>query len=283
MAKVISFVSRKGGTGKTTNAINIANVLAEMGRHVVVIETDINYTLSALRKKERRKVAEGKKIPDLVRTEETSVVKMIKTLENDGVTDYIIVDTAAGNATSYCTNRLCVMSDMVLVPSSLSTNDLLVTEQTLNDILPAKKENPDLKIFILPTRIHSLTRTDTILETYRHLNAPILDVFIPNKKTYTHPSTIRPAEGYLDVVSVILKHIEPQQEIPVEAVEPEAMPETQEVHHEVFDDSGLGVHEQLNQEMTPGEELTEAQQEELERRKKEIEKAASVGNHLRVR
>jgi len=259
MAQVISFISRKGGTGKTTNAINIANVLCDMGNHVVVIETDINYTLSALRKRERRKLAEGKRIPDLVRTEETSVVKMIKTLQNDGVTDYIIVDTAAGNTTSYCTNRLCVLSDMVIVPTSLSINDVLVTEQTLKDIMPAKKENPNLKVFLLPTRIHSLTSEETIRNTLSHLEVPHLEVFVPNKKTYTHPSTVRPAEGYIDVVNVILKKLnvaEPEQET---VVEPESLMSESATEHDVFNEEGVPLNEAIQHELpTPEKEAEHA-------------------------
>ena len=241
MTRTISFISRKGGTGKTTNAINFANVLCERGYHVVVFETDINYTLSALRSRERRKVAEGKRIPDLVRTEETSIVKMIKTFQNDGVTDYIIVDTAAGNTTSYCTNRLCVLSDMVIVPTSLSINDVLVTEQTLNDILPAKKENPDLKVFLLPNRVHSLTSDETIQRTLGPLKVPILNIFIPNKKIYTHPSTVRAPQGYIDVLNVVLKELDEPMEEPVNKEEQKTVEE-----HEVFNEKGMPLNETMN-------------------------------------
>ena len=259
MTKIISFISRKGGTGKTTNAINIANVLCEMGYHVVVIETDINYTLSVLRKRERKRLAEGKRIPDLVRTEETSVVKMIKTFQSDGVTDFIIVDTAAGNTTSYCTNRLCVLSDMVIVPTSLSINDVLVTEQTLKDIMPAKKENPELRVFLLPNRIHSLTSDDTIHRTLAHLNVQILNVFIPNKKTYTYTSTVRAPEGYMEVADVILKQLqaepvheeieEREETISLEsAISPETSSEEFGHEHEVYNEGGEPLSETIVKE-----------------------------------
>ena len=52
MAKVISFISRKGGTGKTTNAINLSTMLHSLGHAVALIETDTNYTLNTLRKLE---------------------------------------------------------------------------------------------------------------------------------------------------------------------------------------------------------------------------------------
>ena len=61
MAKIISFISRKGGTGKTTNAINLSTTLNQMGKHVLLIETDANYTLNTLRKMELFKAKESKK------------------------------------------------------------------------------------------------------------------------------------------------------------------------------------------------------------------------------
>jgi len=58
MAKIISFISRKGGTGKTTNAINLATTLNSMGYKICVIETDTNYTLNTLRQMEVYKLGE---------------------------------------------------------------------------------------------------------------------------------------------------------------------------------------------------------------------------------
>ncbi|HXH18820.1 MAG TPA: hypothetical protein VNJ07_07020, partial [Chitinophagales bacterium] len=176
-----------------------------------------------------------------------------KTFQNDGVTDYIIVDTAAGNTTSYCTNRLCVMSDMVIVPTSLSVNDVLVTEQTLKDILPATKENPDLKIYLLPNRIHSLTSEETINSTLAHLNVPILPVFIPMKKSYTYTSTVRPAEGYTNVMNVILSLLEPESQ-PVREWEAADAPK-EGPKHEVYDEQVMPVSEAVNAEVPPAGEI----------------------------
>ena len=52
MTKVISFISRKGGSGKTTNAVNLATTLQSRRKKVMLVETDTNYTLNSLRKLE---------------------------------------------------------------------------------------------------------------------------------------------------------------------------------------------------------------------------------------
>ena len=58
---IISFISRKGGTGKTTNVMQLATTLASQKKRVVVIETDTNYTLTTLRKMELFKAKKTEK------------------------------------------------------------------------------------------------------------------------------------------------------------------------------------------------------------------------------
>ena len=208
MPKVISFISRKGGTGKTTNAINIATALTEMGNEVVLIESDINYSLREIRRDELLDMRDKKApMPAMEQTEEIGVVKMIKGFKDSWKYDFIIVDTAA-NITEYGINRLSVISDVVIVPTSLSMSDVMVTELTLKNILPAMQENPALKVALLPNRIHVLTGHETVneaLKNLKHLNVPVLDIFIPNLKLYTYISTIKPAEGYVEAAGNLLK------------------------------------------------------------------------------
>ncbi len=208
MTKVISFISRKGGTGKTTNAINVATTLKKMGKEVVLIETDVNYSLSAVRKNELSgRYTKNHSQLDLVQTEETSVVKLIKLYQKSSSVDYIIVDSAA-NTSDYATHRISAHSNLVVVTTSLSMNDVMVAQKTLKDIAPAFDDNPALKVVLLPNRIHSMTSQETINKTLEHLNTPILDTFIPTKKIFTFISTFQPAEGYDAVVKKLLKLVE---------------------------------------------------------------------------
>jgi chromosome partitioning protein len=48
MATIIAFAQRKGGSGKTTSAFNIAGALSELGRRVLLIDMDPQVTLSTL-------------------------------------------------------------------------------------------------------------------------------------------------------------------------------------------------------------------------------------------
>ncbi len=203
MTKIISFISRKGGTGKTTNAINLATMLHSLGHTVRLIETDTNYTLSTLRKMELFKTgAKEDQLFSIVPSEDQVVAEEIESYKKQKV-DFIILDTA-GKTTDVSIKKICVGSDLVLIPTSLSQNDLLVTYQTVEDLKPAIALNEKLKIVILPNRIHGSTRNKTIAGMLEQLDAHFLENFVPSKNMYTQNSTILAEKEYLGITKEIL-------------------------------------------------------------------------------
>ncbi len=210
MTKVISFISRKGGSGKTTNAIHLATTLHSMRKKIMLVETDTNYTLNSLRKLElfKKKIKEDKSFP-IVGSEDVRVANEISTLKKHNEFDYIIVDSA-GKTTDQGIRELCLESDMVIITTSLTQNDLLVAYQTVKDLMPAKDIKPDLKLFVLPNRIHSHTRMRTVKEVLKHLNTDLIDTYVPQRKIYTNPSTIKPERRYKSVAKQILLHLNEQ-------------------------------------------------------------------------
>jgi len=207
MAKIISFISRKGGTGKTTNAINLATMMHNLGHRLILIETDTNYTLNTLRKMELYKTgAKDEALFRIIGSENNELVDEIERLKSNGSLDFIIVDSA-GKTTDESIKKLCVLSDAILVPTSLTQNDMLVTYQTIEDIKPAKKINPELQILVLPNRIHATTKIETIKEALKELDAEILNIKISSKKVFSNFSTIMPEKEYLDMTKEILNHV----------------------------------------------------------------------------
>ncbi len=204
MTKVVSFINRKGGTGKTTSAINTATALRQMGFEVTLMETDTNYSLSHVRNKELATTGEGGgKFPDLMQTEEETAEKLIKAFRKNMI-DFVIVDGAA-NMSGDAIRRISANSDAVIVPTSLSEIEQMVTERTLNDILPVMQTHRKLKVALLANRIHFLTAQETVQGALGHLNVPILDIYIPNYKQYTYLNTQNPADCYRSVANCILK------------------------------------------------------------------------------
>lgn len=207
MTKVISFISRKGGTGKTTNAINLATVLFNLGYKLCLIETDPNFTLKTLREMELYKTgAKDDTIFKIVGYEDEKALDAIENLKKEGKLDFIIVDSA-GKTTDKSIKKLAIESDLIILPTSLTQNDLLVTYQTVEDLKPAQEIKQNLRIIILPNRIHSSTKVHTVHATLQQLNAHILQSAIPMKNLYANFSTILPEKQYLGPAKEILSLI----------------------------------------------------------------------------
>jgi chromosome partitioning protein len=207
MSKIISFISRKGGTGKTTNAINLATALHAMGKKVMLVETDTNYTLNTLRKMEQLRAEEGEiNSFDILGSQDEQVADELIRIKQSQSIHYIIVDSA-GKTTDEGIKKLCLVSDAVIVPTSLTQNDLLVTYQTVTDLGPARELNPNLKILVLPNRIHSFTKMKTIQDSLSNVDAIILEVMVPQKNLFVNFSTITSENEYTPVVNEILKHL----------------------------------------------------------------------------
>lgn len=207
MTKVVSFISRKGGTGKTTNAINLATMLNNLGNRVVLVETDTNYTLNTLRKMEvYQSGAKEDSLFHIMGSEDDRIADEIEDIKSRAAYDYIVVDSA-GKPTDQGIKKLCLVSDAVVVPTSLTQNDLLVTYQTVTDLAPAKELNKKLKILILPNRIHSLTKHKTIQEAMSNLDAHVLEVAVPQKNLFVNFSTILAEKEYLDIAKAIINEV----------------------------------------------------------------------------
>ena len=206
MPKVVSFISRKGGTGKTTNAINLATSLHHIGKKVILVETDTNYTLNTLRKMEQFKSKDKQHGFEIVGSNDGTVASELDAMKGKRGMDVVVVDSA-GKTTDEGIKKLCLVSDVVIVPTSLTQNDLLVTYQTVTDLGPARELNPRLKILILPNRIHSTTNLYTVRENLRNLDAIVLPVMVPQKNLYVNFSTVSAEKEYHSIAQEILKYI----------------------------------------------------------------------------
>jgi chromosome partitioning protein len=207
MSKIISFISRKGGTGKTTNAINLATTLHQLGKRVLLVETDANYTLNTLRKMELFKANDERNGFEILGSQDNVVADELVNIKETRKEDIIIVDSA-GKTTDEGMKKLCLVSDMVIVPTSLTQNDLLVTYQTVTDLAPARQLNSKLKILVLPNRIHTATNISTVRENLKNLDAVILPVIVPQKNLFVNFSTIQAEKEYLPIAQAILNYLQ---------------------------------------------------------------------------
>lgn len=183
MTKVISFLNRKGGTGKTTTAVNVTKVLTSKGFRVTLIETDRNTPTSIIEMTETYTAPEELKI---VHATELNAARIIKQMK--GTRDFLIVDGAAEmSKETLC--GIAKLSDLVLIPTNTNEIEINASRMTLADLAGTQK----LKVAILPTRIHWSTNPGTVLDSLACLHTPVLPAII-SWKELTYLNIQHPAE-----------------------------------------------------------------------------------------
>lgn len=121
--KVISFISQKGGVGKTTLCIHLAVAFAEAGYNVVVV--DLDPQVSAAEWKDFRQ----EDMPGVVAIPSSRLAKVLQELRKGGA-EIVILDTAPhSEGTALDAARA---ADLILVPCQPSIMDLRAMRKTSN-------------------------------------------------------------------------------------------------------------------------------------------------------
>lgn len=117
--KVISVVSTKGGSGKSTIAVNIATQLAENNK-VLLVDADKEQETSLSFCKIRNEN------PELVDLSAIAIPykSFFKDIKNYSNFDYIVIDAGAGNTELLRTAILCGTYGVIIIPTQPTTNDI---------------------------------------------------------------------------------------------------------------------------------------------------------------
>lgn len=128
--KIISFISQKGGVGKTTLAIHLAVAFAAEDFNVVVL--DLDPQASAAEWKDFREA----EMPAVIALPSSRLTKVLKDLEGKGA-DVVILDTAPhSEGTALDAARA---ADLILVPCQPSIMDLRAMRKTTDLLKHVKK------------------------------------------------------------------------------------------------------------------------------------------------
>lgn len=224
MAKVITITIRKGGSGKTTTAVNLASGLAKEGKKVLLVDLDsqANATIAVGIRPETEgmrnisEVLDGKVktadaiqpvydffllagTPDLSNNEQlltanltpASFFKMKNVLDpvlNDY--DYIIIDTPPSNGI-LAYNGL-VACNGAIIPAQAQTFAIKGIQQALELMENAKEINQGIKLLgILPTMLQASTNVGNVVT--QQLKADYGDDLLP----FSVPLTIKVTESQL--------------------------------------------------------------------------------------
>jgi chromosome partitioning protein len=193
---VISFVSSKGGVGKTTTAVIVASILAEQTQQLVtLVDADPNKPL------EKWAQLPGK--PDNIHVvsdeAESRIVDIID--EADRTSKFVIVDLE-GAATSRVSNAIS-MSNIVIIPVQGSGLDADQAVKTIRLILAAgKSQRRKIPYRVLFTRMPAAITSNNmkaIRGTLEDANVPIMNTALIEREAFKaiflHGGTISQLDG----------------------------------------------------------------------------------------
>lgn len=170
--KTISFLTQKGGAGKSTLSINCAVHAQVNGAKVLLIDTDPQGTATDWYKDRPEDVSE----PVLVSISPADVPEAKKKAKKGGF-DVVIVDTPGRDTKG--TQTIINESDCVLIPCRPSVGDLRASVPTATAI---SSQNKSFAFVLNQTPIHPKRANESSL-TLKALGV-VCPVFIPGRAAY---------------------------------------------------------------------------------------------------
>lgn len=176
--KVISFVSSKGGVGKTTSAVLLAGELATTGSKVTLIDADPNKPIEIWSKKSELH-------PNIHVLVDDSDETILSTIANAGSTsDFVIVDLE-GTATTRI-GYAVAKSDLVLIPlqkSVMDADEAAKSVRLINNIMSISNRQISYRLFF--TRVPPAIREKTARNIEQQLTTvPMLPVSLIDRAAY---------------------------------------------------------------------------------------------------
>jgi chromosome partitioning protein len=166
---LIGVVGKKGGSGKTTVAVNLAGALAELFPEVLVIDADPQGTALTW-----RAAAGDTGFPVQVIGLPQAVIHQ-EAPKFAQKYDAIVVDSPSGYQDEQIQRSVMLASSLVVIPVQPSAVDIWSARDTAALVAQAKLYNPDLKAHLLVSRAQPRTRLSQ--EAREALEALSLPVF----------------------------------------------------------------------------------------------------------
>lgn len=170
--KVISLISQKGGSGKTTTAIHIAVSAVKEGKNVVMLDLDPQTSVSTW------STIRGTDTPTVTNATEKHLPKILEVCKSGGV-DLVIIDTPPhNNTTAFATAKV---SDLIIITTRPNLLDLAAVTNSI-DLIKQTGKSFAITLNATPP-IGQLTAQ--AVEAINNLGAP-LTPYLSHRAAFQH-------------------------------------------------------------------------------------------------
>jgi len=173
MSKIILIANNKGGSGKTTIAINLAGYLSSKSK-VLLIDADPQASVCDWNKARNKNASANLKHKNLTVTETPFLQKKLKQIPHITGYDFIIIDSPPEDAKTMRT--ALVISDYAIIPISPSPLDIrssFITIKTIRDGLNSGVLNLKPAVLISKKIIGTVLASDMRADL-KPFNLPLL-------------------------------------------------------------------------------------------------------------
>lgn len=170
--KILSFISQKGGSGKTNCVINLAVHAALQGLKVLVVDLDPQASATVWYRS-RKKAGHGE-TPAVLPTHQAGLQDLISEARAQQV-DWLLIDTAAG--TDAATDLAVEVADIAIIPCRPLITDLRAIPNSLR-LCRNHQKTPHVVLTQVPPR------TSLVEEATKQLEAIGVDTVLPETLTF---------------------------------------------------------------------------------------------------
>lgn len=175
---VIAVVGNKGGTGKTTLALNLAAGLAR-GAEVVILDADPQQSAYQWRLVRE----EDSALPDVM----AAAVGLERSVEAlRGSNGHVIIDCPPSIKAPQ-TERALRLADLALIPVQPSPMDLWATSHIAKVVERLRPENPRLRAVIVMSQVEPRTTLSRLMpEAIAELDLPVAATALTRRSIHRH-------------------------------------------------------------------------------------------------
>ncbi len=170
--KTISFMSQKGGSGKTTLSVHLAVAAEEVGEKVFIVDTDIQKSATTWGE------ARNQESPIIATVAAIDIQRVLDAGRHDAMT-LAIIDTAPHAAPD--ASKIAAISDLVVIPCRPAAFDLAAMGNAV-EIVRATQARAVFVLSACPFRAPEIAETREILASYEDI--PVAPVEITDRRAF---------------------------------------------------------------------------------------------------